>query len=266
MARRLRLDPEDGWHHVMNRGVAKQVVFHTAHEARTFLDLLAEAAGVTGVEVHAYALMPNHYHLLVHCPAGGVSAFMQRLGARFTQAINQHRERDGALFRGRFHSKFVDSFEYVDLVGRYIHRNPLDLRPVVALDRFRWSSYGAYVGTTVAPEWLHTAVLSDMHCGPAGYREFVEGDSVRGRAGLGHVAIRLAVAELDDELPDVRNRAQAERLVAVALLERGMAADVELLGAMSPAALRTARSRVRRRLAEQPWLTVAVERALQLAA
>ncbi|HWL41993.1 MAG TPA: transposase [Ilumatobacter sp.] len=255
----------------MNRGIDHQPVFLAAGDARLFLWLMGEAAELRGVEVHAYCLMENHYHLLVHCPEGGLSEFMQRVGARYTRAVNTRVARDGPLFRGRFHSILIDSPEYLDLVGRYIHRNPLDVRPAVPLDRYRWSSFGAYVGAASSPEWLRTDVLEAMHADRYAMRTFVEGNLAPMRVTAAMPwAIKLAVSELDHEALGIANSAQVERTVALALLD-GSSVEVQqsvsaLLGELTDGARRTALSRARRRVADQPWMADILGRVRHLAA
>ncbi len=251
----------------MNRGTDHQPVFHAAGDARFFLSLVGEASELLGVEVHAYALMRNHYHLLVHCPDGRLSEFMQRIGARYTRAYNARNDRDGPIFRGRFHSRLIDTPEYRDYVGRYIHRNPLDVAPKVTLDEYRWSSYGAYVGRVPRPDWLYVDALLSMHAGRGGYREFVEGERP---AGSVEWAIEAAVAELDHEALGITNSVAVTRTIALALLDEvtspGRQSLERLLGGLSEGARRTARSRARRRVADEPWLAQAVDRARRLAA
>lgn len=145
----------------MNRGAGRQVVFHTRHDGELFESLTGAESSRAGVEVHAYCLMPNHFHLLVHCPDGGLSTFMQQLAARFTRATNQRAGRDGALFRGRFHSIATDDPGYVQRLGRYIHRNPVDLTRVASIEAYRWSSLRAYLEPSIRPQWLRTDVLAD---------------------------------------------------------------------------------------------------------
>src|SRR3954468_6564573 len=99
MARRPRPNSVDGWFHVMNRGAARQPIFHTKHDARQFLALVGEATDRFGVEVHAYCLMTNHYHLLLRCPNGGLSQFMHLLGSHYVTYLNSRLDRDGPLFR-----------------------------------------------------------------------------------------------------------------------------------------------------------------------
>ena len=136
----------------MNRGAARQAVFHSATDGRTFEGLLGRAARRFGVEVHAYCLMTNHFHLLLHCPDGGVSDFMQFLGASYTRHLNDRLGRDGPIFRGRFRSLLIDSDRYLAAVGRYIHRNPLDIGPDTDLAQYRWSSFRHYCDPVDCPE------------------------------------------------------------------------------------------------------------------
>jgi putative transposase len=128
-----------------------------------------------GVEVHAYCLMGNHYHLLVRSTQGQLSPAMQRLGAMFTRRVNGRAGADGPVFRGRFHSVRLDRNEHLLELVRYIHRNPLDIgweRPLVD---YRWSSHAAHAGLRTAPPWLHTDVVRELLGGsPTAYRQFVE--------------------------------------------------------------------------------------------
>jgi REP element-mobilizing transposase RayT len=127
MGRNRRADVDGAWHHVMNRGAARLPTFLTKSDGLTFERLIGEGHDRFGVEVHAYCLMSNHFHLLVHCPSGGLSPFMQHVAAVYTRAFNERHGRDGPLFRGRFHSLLVHDGRYVITAARYIHRNPLDL-------------------------------------------------------------------------------------------------------------------------------------------
>ncbi len=175
MGRRPRLDAPDTWHHVMNRGAQRRDIFTADVDRETFLDLLGTVDRRFGLEVHAYCLMDNHYHLLVRSETGRLSNAMQHLGARFTRAVNRRRGVDGAVFRGRFHSVLVTDEAHLPQLVRYLHRNPHDAGWRPSLDRYRWSSHGAYVGRAPAPWWLHQQVVLGMFQGDvAGYRAFVE--------------------------------------------------------------------------------------------
>ena len=163
MGRAARQDIEGAWHHVMNRGADRGRIFFTRNDGLAFEQLLAEGSQRLGVEVHAYCLMPNHFHLLVHCPNEGLSSFMQRVGAAYSRRINDRSGGDGSLFKSRFHSRLIDSPTYLAQAGRYIHRNPLELSPSIDPATYRWSSLRCYAGVDVAPLWLHIDTLL-RHC------------------------------------------------------------------------------------------------------
>jgi REP element-mobilizing transposase RayT len=131
----------------MNRGADRERIFFTKSDGRAFERLLAEGGESDGVEVHAYCLMPNHYHLLLHCPNGGLSRYMHRVGSQYSRRIKSRLGGDGPLFRSRFRSILVDTPHYLAQVGRYIHRNPIELSPEVDILSYRWSSLRHYAGT-----------------------------------------------------------------------------------------------------------------------
>lgn len=175
MARPLRTDFDGAFHHVMNRGANHQVVFLDDKDRRMFLSILGEASERFGLEFHAYCLMPNHYHLLVRSPNSQLSRAMKHIGQVYTQRFNRRHGRDGALFRGRFHSILVDNERYLDTVARYIHLNPVGKNshdnPVI--DSFEWSSFAAYEGRVRTPDWLTTTEVLRRFSDAVGYGTFV---------------------------------------------------------------------------------------------
>lgn len=263
MGRPHRIDFAGGVYHVMNRGGAHRTIFYTANDARYFLGLVGDSAARHRVKILAYCLMPNHYHLLASCPEGGLSAFMHRIGALYARHHNDRPGRDGPIFRGRFHSLYVDTDEYLACAGRYIHRNPLDLRPAAPLDQYRWSSYRHFVTGAAAPDWLSTSELLSPIGGPERYRSFVEVDA---RHGLLEWAVDTAIleAECDDvTTPNLR------QTVMLAMIDRASGSTAARLGQVvgfpSDSARRAAMYRTRRHLASHPDITSIVERALRLA-
>ena len=78
MSRPLRIEFPNAWHHVMNRGVARQVIMKSPQDAQTFANLLEKICVVNGIEIHAYCLMGNHYHLLVKTPFANLSRYAYR--------------------------------------------------------------------------------------------------------------------------------------------------------------------------------------------
>lgn len=180
MARPLRIEYPGAWYHVMNRGLSRCDIFSDDDQRGYFLSLLADANERFDADWHAYCLMGNHYHLLLHTPAGNLHRIMRHVNGVYTQYYNRAEGRDGPLFRGRYKAVLVDAEAYWRQLSRYIHRNPLEAGLMKKLERYRWSSYPAYIGQTQRPTWLNCAyILSAIarHNARARYRAYVESDN-----------------------------------------------------------------------------------------
>lgn len=159
----------------MNRGIDRARIFDDS-AVHLFLIELREACMRHKIELHAYCILPNHYHLLVRTPAAGLSEAMQRLSSRFTQAVNRLRNRDGPLFKGRFRSIAIADDAHLVRVSQYIHLNPVEAGLAGRPQDWSWSSAAAYLGLLPKPDWLHSGVLLEMFGGPnpvAAYAEFL---------------------------------------------------------------------------------------------
>jgi REP element-mobilizing transposase RayT len=154
MARKPRIDYPGAWHHVMHRGARRAPIFHSDDHCGTFLGHVAAMVEMFEVEVHAYSLMTNHYHLLVRSPHGNLSRSMRHLNAGYTQHVNARHGWDGPIFRGRFHSELIRNEARLPFVLAYIHLNPLRAGLVTRLDSDCWTSHRAYIGRDPAPAWL----------------------------------------------------------------------------------------------------------------
>jgi len=142
-----------------------------------FLGLLGEVSSIYGIEVHAYCLMGNHYHLLLCTPTAGLARAMRHLDGVYTQRFNRRVQTDGPLFRGRYRSVLVSENSHLCCVSRYIHLNPFEARVVARYEEYPASSYRAFLGLDGTPSWLHTmATLTRFEPGNArqNYRRFVE--------------------------------------------------------------------------------------------
>ncbi|NLF39242.1 hypothetical protein GX586_07340 [bacterium] len=169
MARPLRFQDAGLWYHVTNRGNNRENVFVDDEDCQRFLDVLGASAALFGVEVHAYVIMTNHYHLFVRTPEANLSRFMQHVQVSFIAWYNRHHDRSGHVFQGRYKAQIVDRDGYGTAVSRYIHLNPVKVSGATGrtlqerrrhLRGYRWSSYRAYLGLSPKPEWLS---LSDIH-------------------------------------------------------------------------------------------------------
>lgn len=149
MARHIQIAPEE-FYHLYNRGVEKRKVFlHRAdyerfetllylanqtkpadlkYQGRSFAEIREARAGDPLVEIVAYCLMPNHFHLLVReCVEGGIARFMQKLTTGYTMYFNKRNERSGALFEGTYKARHVPDDRYFRYLVSYIHLNPIKL-------------------------------------------------------------------------------------------------------------------------------------------
>jgi REP element-mobilizing transposase RayT len=277
MGRALRIDIEDGWYHVMNRGVAHQRTFFCDADRVEYGRLLGVGHERFGVEVHAYCLLPNHYHLLLHCPDAGLSEFMQVIASVFTRHVNERAGRDGPLFRGRFHSIPVVTTRQLLMTARYIHRNALDVEGVTDVATYRWSSHRTYLGHRACPPWLRTnEVLSHFDDDPRAFDRFVSVDRAStdmttpvadADQALVDSLIDLVLDEQSDRLSTARQG--VARTVLLLLTDRlgecrTSASICEALGFPNSTAEAAACRRARRRAAAEPGLVAVVDRVIDL--
>jgi len=155
MARPQRIEYDNAYYHVMNRGAGRKNIFHDDIDRKNFLSLIDEAHKQFGLEVHAYCLMDNHYHLLIKTPRANLSRIMRHINGVYTQRYNRRQKTDGALFRGRYKAILVDSDAYLLHLSKYIHLNPMSAHLVETLEEYPWSSYRAYIGKSILPGWLY---------------------------------------------------------------------------------------------------------------
>ena len=159
----------------MNRGTARCSTFSDDIHQELFLAVLEESALRFGIEIHSYCLMINHYHLLMKTPFANLSRAMRHIDGVYTLRYNRYMQRDGSLFRGRYKSILIDAENYLVAVSRYIHRNPVEAGICNTPANYKWSSYPAYIGKALKPEWLVVnEVLSYTHQDILGFRELTE--------------------------------------------------------------------------------------------
>lgn len=206
MARPLRLNLPGGFYHVTSRGNERREIFSGDEERGKFLGYLPEWMTRYRLRLHGYVLMANHYHLLVETEEGDLSRAMQWLNTSYAQWYNRKHRRGGHLLQGRFKGILVDWPAWGLELSRYLHLNPVRVallglgkdrrrqarRGAVAsasaqqvnkrlhcLNGYRWSSYGAYVGSCDQPEWLTCQSLWQRMGGSRpqaarAYRQYVE--------------------------------------------------------------------------------------------
>ncbi|GAO34633.1 transposase [Sulfuricella sp. T08] len=176
MPRRARLALPNIPLHLIQRGNNRQACFFSDEDYRFYLDWLAEHAGKTGCQVHAYVLMTNHVHLLLSAEtAQAAGALMKALGQRYVQYVNRTYRRSGTLWEGRFRSCLTQDETYLLACQRYIELNPVRAGMVAQPADYRWSSYRANAqgeaDGLVRPHSLYTALGAEAMSRQATYRE-----------------------------------------------------------------------------------------------
>ena len=146
MPRRQVIFQASNYYHVYNRGNNREPIFFERENYIYFLRQLRNHLIINnGLDIIAYCLMPNHYHLLVYLKTNDFSKLMQRFSLSYTKAINQRYQRVGSLFQGRFQAIHVDKEEYLLHLTRYIHLNPVSANLVQKAEDWEFSSYPEYI-------------------------------------------------------------------------------------------------------------------------
>lgn len=202
----------DGYYHLYNRGVNKMDIFMDEKDYRVFLSyikdyLLAKNTKELSQILHntdstyqqkeiaiaklslknyykridliAYCLMPNHFHLLVQQKEeNDVAFFMRSLMTRYSQYFNRRYKRVGPIYQGRYQAVLIETDEQLIHLTRYIHRNPIELgKTSVGKNTIlsQPSSYSVYLGN-IKQDWVkpETVLSNFSKIGVNSYRSFVE--------------------------------------------------------------------------------------------
>jgi len=150
MARPLRIEYPDAYYHVSNIGLENHRIFPAQKYFEAFLSGLEETCFRLNVQVHAYCLLKDRYHLLIKTPEANLSRFMRQVDGLYTQNFQRLKKSEGSLFKGRYKAVLVQPEKYLLPLSRYIHLGVKKSE----LDSWAWSSYGAYASKAKAPDWL----------------------------------------------------------------------------------------------------------------
>ncbi len=123
MARKPRLDLA-GFHHIVNRGVARNKVYECDQDKEKFLEILFKACKVYKVNIHDYTLIDNHYHILCEATSENLSLFMRQLNSNYAIYFNKKYKRSRLLWQGRYKSWYIFNEEYLYALFRYIEHKP----------------------------------------------------------------------------------------------------------------------------------------------
>ncbi len=168
------------YYHVYNRGAGNQPIFYDNQDREKFLSLFARHIDPSdrscksdgreyekySIEVVAYCLMGNHFHLLVFQESDpeALTRLMRSVATAYTMYFNHRYKRYGHLFQSIYKASRITDEAYLVHISRYIHMNPRSYL------RYRWSSIRYYLGAA-APVWVNVKRVNAMS--PQQYREFL---------------------------------------------------------------------------------------------
>ena len=224
MARLPRLVVPQALHHVIQRSHEGILLFRDNEDHTVFLNWLAQAAKQFQVAIHAYILMPDHFHLLL-TPSDeqGLSKFMQWIGRYYVPYFNRKYQRSGSLWQGRYKATVLEAEKYFLQCSLYVEGSPLRSGLVSDASEYPWSSYQHHIGQRVDPLVSDHPIFWALGNTPfqreANYKEMMSqsfsasemaqlGDAVQKGWLLGSAAFQADISKLTDRrvVPAKRGR------------------------------------------------------------
>jgi putative transposase len=138
MPRKSRIDAPGALHHIIGRGINRRKIFINAKDYHAFMERLGDLLIDTKTSCYAWALIPNHFHLLLRTGNVPISVLMKKLLTGYAVNFNRLHNRHGHLFQNRYKSILCQEDSYLLELVRYIHLNPLRAKLV--------SEYGSLAG------------------------------------------------------------------------------------------------------------------------
>lgn len=163
MPRQARLDAPGALHHVMGRGIEKTSIFRTDKDREDFLTRLGSLCEGGSLNVIAWALLDNHFHLLIRTGKQRLSESMRKLLTGYVVSFNHRYGRYGHLFQNRYKSILCEQAPYLLELTRYIHLNPIRagiVKTMRQLAGYRWTGHGVIMGRHKRPWQDVDTVLS----------------------------------------------------------------------------------------------------------
>jgi putative transposase len=155
MPRKARVIVPGAFHHVMARGIDGRDLFKDDDGRRQFIKLLKEGLAHGRHRLYAWALLSNHYHLLIRVSDSPFSEMMRRLNSRYARFYSKKYRRRGCLFQDRYKSTVTQDLKYAEEILRYIHLNPIRsglCKGLKELKSFPWSGHRAVMGSVAVED------------------------------------------------------------------------------------------------------------------
>jgi len=146
MPRKARIDAPGALHHIICRGIERRRIFYDNVDKDGFVKRLSAILSDTSTPCYAWALIPNHFHLLLRTGTAPIATVMRRLLTGYAVSFNRRHHRHGHVFQNRYKSILCQENPYLLELVRYIHLNPLRARVVSGLkklDRYPYSGHPA---------------------------------------------------------------------------------------------------------------------------
>lgn len=171
MARPLRIQYPGAVYHVTCRGNERKEIFRADRDREAFLNILFRSVNIYNIKIYGYILMDNHFHFLLETPLGNLGEVMRHFNITYTSYFNRRHKRVGHLYQGRYKSIVVDKGEYLSVLSRYIHLNPIRTKQMRGktvkekigyLMDYKWSSLRGYIHKGKRDEGIeYETVLSE---------------------------------------------------------------------------------------------------------
>jgi REP element-mobilizing transposase RayT len=188
MPRKARIDAPGALHHIICRGIEKTKIFRDDADRDSFVERLGRVISETQTPCYAWALIPNHFHLLIKTGNVPIATVMRKLLTGYAVTFNGRHRRVGHLFQNRYKSILCQEDSYLLELVRYIHLNPLRANLVNSmrkLDGFKYCGHSIMLGKK-KNDWQDTNYVLKLFgkrvsSSRKHYREFVEKGVSMGR-------------------------------------------------------------------------------------
>jgi len=188
MPRQARIDAPGALQHIVMRGIERRKIFEDDADRNAFFERLGGVLTESGTACYAWALLPNHVHLLLQTGTAPIATVMCRLLTGYAVTFNRRHRRHGHLFQNRYRSILCQQEPYLLELVRYIHLNPLRATLVPALqdlDRYPYAGHSTLMGKQ-EKAWQDTGVVLGRFArrtdaARRAYREFVAAGIPLGR-------------------------------------------------------------------------------------
>ena len=221
MPRQARLDAPGVLQHVMARGIERRKIFLDDQDNASFLERLALILEESQTQCYAWALIPNHFHILLRTGTTPLSTVMRRLMTGYAVTFNIRHRRSGHLFQNRYKSVVCEEDPYLLELTRYIHLNPLRaglVEDLNTLDKYAWSGHSAILGRRKNPLIPETAANDSTSADRRiAFSQFRPG-------------IEKATTNPEDPVDPVKNKSLAEKTIEDVLRYFGESLNVARRG------------------------------------